>query len=51
MPIPIVVRLDALAGGVGNVWALSIPGLPEVGCGAIECGGGGALAPIELDME
>lgn len=31
-----IVALDALVGGVGNVWALSRPGLPEAGWGAIE---------------
>ena len=36
---PILIMLEALVGGVGKVWALSSPGLPDDGCGAIECGG------------
>jgi hypothetical protein len=31
-----MVTLEALVGGVGNVWARSRPGLPEAGCGAME---------------
>lgn len=33
------IMLEALVGGVGNVWARSIEGLPAVGCGATECEG------------
>lgn len=35
----IPMTLEALVGGVGNVCARSMPGLPAPGWGAIACGG------------
>jgi len=48
---PMPIMLEPLVGGVGNVCALSRPGLPEAGCGAIECGAGWLCAPIGFAME
>lgn len=49
--LPIPIMLVPAEGGVGKVWALSRPGLPEAGCGAIECGAGWLWAPIGFAIE
>ena len=45
--MPVIVP-EALVGGVGNVCALSMPGRPDEGFGAIEVG---CWVPTELFIE